>query len=371
MRLLVLSKRQYTGKDLLDDRYGRLYEIPLTLAGRGHEVLGVALSYRTRAEGWQQRQDCPRLRWYSINATPQGLLRYPSRLAKIVRSFQPDLIWACSDAPHALIGWALKGRLHRPLVIDLYDNFESFGVTRLPGLKSLLRAACRGADGLTLVSHTLDDYVAANYGVTAPRMVIGNAVPENLFLPLDRYAARERLGLPARARLVGTAGAICADRGIADLFTAFERLARNDHDLWLVHAGPHETTPAQYRHPRIIDLGILPHEAVPHLFSALDVAVVCNLDSPFGRYCFPQKLYEIIACGTPLVAAAVGDVARLLQTNLQCLYPPGDDLALAERIAHQLDRPTPVAVAAPTWAQQAERLEAFFQAIRARSNFGD
>lgn len=40
MRILVLSKRRYTGKDLLDDRYGRLYEIPAGLVARGHAVVG-------------------------------------------------------------------------------------------------------------------------------------------------------------------------------------------------------------------------------------------------------------------------------------------------------------------------------------------
>jgi len=32
MRIVVLSKRQYTNKDVIDDRYGRLWEIPMALA---------------------------------------------------------------------------------------------------------------------------------------------------------------------------------------------------------------------------------------------------------------------------------------------------------------------------------------------------
>ena len=37
MRILVLSKRQYMNKDLIDDLYGRFRELPLALAGLGHK----------------------------------------------------------------------------------------------------------------------------------------------------------------------------------------------------------------------------------------------------------------------------------------------------------------------------------------------
>ena len=50
-RILVLSKRQYMGKDLLNDRFGRFREIPLELARIGHKVTGICLSYRARSEG--------------------------------------------------------------------------------------------------------------------------------------------------------------------------------------------------------------------------------------------------------------------------------------------------------------------------------
>jgi hypothetical protein len=57
MRILVLSKRQYMNKDLIDDRYGRFRELPLALAGLGHKVTGICLSYQTCDEGISSRQD--------------------------------------------------------------------------------------------------------------------------------------------------------------------------------------------------------------------------------------------------------------------------------------------------------------------------
>ena len=51
MKILVLSKRQYMAKDLLDDHFGRFWELPLELARLGHEVRGLTLSYRRRHQG--------------------------------------------------------------------------------------------------------------------------------------------------------------------------------------------------------------------------------------------------------------------------------------------------------------------------------
>lgn len=350
MRVLVLTKRQYTGKDLLDDRYGRLYEIPAAMARSGHAVVGAALSYRRRTV---KRIDDPSgLTWYSVDALPTGAWRYPGRLRAIIRELRPDVIWAASDAFHAIFAAALSRLTGIPLVIDLYDNFESFSATGLPGLRSLFRAACRTADALTVVSHTLRDYVVGTYGITSPVVVVGNGVDPRLFSPRDRELARSRLGLPVDSLLCGTAGAITADRDIASMFNAFLSLVKSNRRCRLVFAGPRDRTPDHYRHSGIIDLGILPFDRIPDFYAALDVAVVCNRDSDFGRYCFPLKLFEIIACGRPLVAAAVGDLAAVLAAYPESLYRPGDPQDLARRLAEQLVNPRLISgLTIPTWDQ--------------------
>lgn len=363
MRILVLSKRQYTGKDLLDDRYGRLYEIPAALAACGHEVVGVTLSYRRRDEGWHRRSDLPGLAWLAINALPGGLWQYPRWLIEVVANLQPDIVWACSDAFHVIAGATLSRVTGIPLVIDLYDNFESFAATRLPGVGPLFRAACRRVAGLTVVSQALCDYVVPTYGINAPVTVVGNGVRCDLFHPRDREAARASLGLPIGVRLVGTAGAINADRGIAVLFDAFMELATGDPSLHLVFAGPRDATPCRYRHPRILDLGVLPFARVPEFYSALDVAVVCNRDSAFGRYCFPQKFYEIIACHTPLVAARVGDVREALVEYSDHLYQPDNPRDLAAKIRKQLVNPLPIDWKPLTWIELGKKLEDFLKVV--------
>lgn len=137
MRILVLTKRQYMARDLLNDRYGRFRELPLALSAIGHEVRGLCLSYRQRDESdVEDRESGGCVRWRSLNAQRLldfGVNGYWRSINQLGLSSYFDVVWACSDAPHALLGVRAARRLGAKLVIDLYDNFESYGLTRLPG----------------------------------------------------------------------------------------------------------------------------------------------------------------------------------------------------------------------------------------------
>lgn len=365
LRIFVLTKRQYTGKDLLDDCYGRMFEIPECLAALGHRVKGVTLSYREKMEGIFQ----PRLvEWESLNAAPFSpfdINRYFKRLKTILSDFQPDLIWASSDVLHAIVAWKLSCSWPvTPYVVDLYDNYESFGLTKLPGATSLLRKSCREANGLTVVSHALEKYVISNYRLKSqPIEVIGNAVDSNIFCPHPKTLARDTLGLPHAAPLIGTAGALSSTRGIEILFQAFSELSKKYPNLRLVIAGPRDSTIKRYLIPGVIDLGILPLYKVPLIFSALDVAVICNKDSSFGRYCYPQKFQEIAACNTPIVASNVGEMSYLLAQYPQLLFHPDNPSSLVEKIEYQLNHSELLNIKPLAWSDRADSLSSFFHSI--------
>ena len=355
MRVLVLSKRQYTGKDLLDDRYGRLFELPAALAGRGHDVRALVLSYRRRGS---LRRNESGVDWQSIDLLPWPF-RYWGELVRVVEDFQPDVIWTSSDAVHAVIGARLRAISGIPLVIDLYDDYEAFGLGHLPGLRSLYRSACRKADGLSVVSESLAGILHLRGSIGALVKVIGNGVRAGFGQGLDRIASRKLLGLPLDLKLVGTAGSLDASRGIEDLFLAYDSLRARNPNVRLVVAGPRAGFGEELSARQVIDLGVLPHSQIPILFSALDVGVVCNRDSAFGRACHPQKLVEMVACRLPVVAAAVGEAIRLLASSPRNLYSPGDFLMLTQRLTDQLDSPSLAADSIVSdWGVLALRLEA-------------
>ncbi len=125
-------------------------------------------------------------------------------------------------------------------------------------------------------------------------------------------------------------------------------------------AGPRDRHRRLPSGPQVHDLGLLPLEQVPLLLNALDVAVIYNRDSSFGRYCFPQKTYEIIACRTPLVAAAVGTMKDMLDRHLECLFEPENPQSCAKAIRSQLIKPMVLDFDIPSWADLAKQLETFF-----------
>jgi len=163
-----------------------------------------------------------------------------------------------------------------------------------------------------------------------------SSVDKAVFRPRERAAARRALGLPAGAPLVGTAGGLNRDKGVGDLYEAWRTLAAADPGVHLVLAGPTEAGFPPPAGPRVHALGPLPHERVAELFSALDVGAICVRDTPFGRYCFPQKAYEMLACRLPVVAADVGAMGRFFAGRPASLYRPGDGADLAAKLRAQL-----------------------------------
>src|SRR5690606_11391178 len=67
MRVLVVCKRQYSCKDVMSDRFGRLYELPLGLTSLGDDVRICALSYRRRRGPSAGRFEGTSLEWRSLN----------------------------------------------------------------------------------------------------------------------------------------------------------------------------------------------------------------------------------------------------------------------------------------------------------------
>lgn len=366
MRILVLSKRQYTNLDLMDDRFGRLRELPLALAAAGHHVTGVCLSYRPRDEGrLDDVTNNTKVDWHTLNLKrllPWDSMSYWRTIDRIGRDFHPDLVWACSDALHAILGVSVAKRLGASLVIDLYDNFESFSVTRIPGMTSAFRRALRRADGITCVSHPLARYVYETSFCKCPVEVIENAVPEGIFYPLDRASCRRELGLPQDGVFIGMAGAISKSRGIETLFKAFEILAQERHDVHLALAGSLDQDITLPKNSRRHYLGMLPPSKVPVVLSALDVSVICNRESEFGKYCFPQKFYESVACGVPVVAAATGSMMELLKDRPEYLYEPDNVENLAAALRRQVTSAVALPLEVPTWSMLGKRLEDFFRA---------
>jgi glycosyltransferase involved in cell wall biosynthesis len=363
MRIAYLCKRRYMGKDVVLDRYARLYEIPRQLALLGHDVEAFCLAYSPALADLELAHEVRpgSLHWHSRNwgyAILPRLAAYPGRILRQLRAFDPDVIIAASDIPHVALGDWLARKLRRPFVADLYDNFEGFGQARIPGMVRALRRAVRRADLVLTTSEPLRELVVEGYGARGEVIAMPSSVDKAVFHPRDKAASRSALGLPADAVLVGTAGGLHREKGIGVLYAAWDVLSQRRPDVHLVLAGPHEAGFPPPSGARVHSLGAIAHEHVAELFCALDVGAICVLDTPFGRYCFPQKAYEMLACCLPIVATDLGALGSLLAPwRDPCLSPADDPQALVARIEAQLARRIVPPVPVRSWAELIAEVE--------------
>ena len=363
MKILVITKRQYTNKDLLDDKYGRLREIPLALAERGHQVHGLCFSYRPRPDGVTVDRsliNSATVIWESISPGKfviDGIYKYIAALKHKIEKLKPDFIWASSDCLH-IIGGANAGRYYNvPCISDLYDNYESFGLSKIPFVLPRFRKEIARSNAYTCVSTALARYIRHTCSTTNPYTVIENAVDTHLFKPLDIKLCRQFFSLPLNASIIGTAGALEEGRGIQTLYKAFGQLILSNPKLHLLLAGTVDKHRDFPKGENIHYLGQIAYEHIPKFIASLNVGIICNIDSDFGRYNFPQKAYEMISCKIPIVAANVGSMGELLKGTPKLLFEPKNVASLAETITNQINTPYILQCYVPNWKSQAIKLE--------------
>ena len=340
-------------KDVILDKYARLYEIPNQLALLGHQVECFCLSYQSHHEGtWDESDEHKQLIWHSKSY--QGIkkacvLSYPFLLLQQLKQFQPDIIIAASDIPHIVWGTWCARKLNKPFVADLYDNFEGFGQAKIPFFKSLLRYAVRQAQLVITTSQPLADLVCQDYRAQGQVLSLPSTVDLQTFGHRNKSDAQKQLGLLPNIQYIGTAGGLYKDKGVEVIYNAWEQIKNEMPNVHLVLAGPFQQDYPPPSGERVHYLGALPHHEVATLFQALDVGVISILDTPFGRYCFPQKAYEMLACHLPVVVASIGEMNYLFSNTPQALFEAGNAQDLAAKLQQQLNHPAHAQVAIRDW----------------------
>jgi len=162
--------------------------------------------------------------------------------------------------------------------------------------------------------------------------VLPPGVDHRLFSPGDRRLARARLG-HAGERVMLFVGRIQPLKGLE---LAVESLAETDGGavLWVVGGPSGAEGPAELARvmDRAADLGVAGRVAY---YRAADVVVVPSRSESFGLVAL-----EAAACGTPVVAAAVGGLAAIVDDGMTGFLVEGrDPLDWATHISLLLDDP--------------------------------
>lgn len=355
MRILFLCKRHPQQRDLIERPYGRFFHLPTALAAKGHVVQVVLCSHRRLPSQMLERDG---VQWTSHDVLTLGPRKLYASLGDATARFRPDWVIGCSDAWYGWLAHRLAKRVSAKLAIDAYDNYEAYMRWNLP-LHWKWRSAVRAAALVTAAGPQLARRLQAHRPGRRPAAILPMCADPG-FVPMDRAACRAALDLPPDAPLVGYSGGWAGNRGTHVLLEAFRRVhdARPDARLVLSGRPPVEATSL----PGAIALGYLDDAQLPLLLNALDVSCTITADTAFGRYSYPAKLCEAIACGVPVVATATAPVRWMLHDDPRFLAAVGDPRDIADRILQRLDTGTVDYGRQPTWADVAGEWESLLLA---------
>lgn len=348
LKILILTNLFPTPWDPLRGAFNRQQFERL---GQHHDVdVLTAVDFRERLGGVRGKVEVRDLR------TDHFVFFYPPRIGRSLhaicwlfsllwqrgrrlRSANYDCVlvsWAYPDA--AAASWFAR-RLRLPYVVKVHGsdlNVQATHALRRPQIRSALKSA--GA--VVAVSRALaDKAVALGVDPTCVR-VIYNGVDDQLFAPGARDEARARLTLSVEAPMLLFVGNLKSSKGCLDLLEAFPALLAVRPKAWLVYigAGPCQTellrrATALGCAGRVKLIGAIAHAALGDWFRAADLLCL-----PSHNEGVPNVVLEAMACGTPVVASAVGGIPEVVPDYAGILVPPRDHKVLSAALIEASER---------------------------------
>ena len=361
--------------------------LPLTEEHEHYRILRVASDSRLAIPGlrWLGRRAVARRTRDAGRATREGLSsaegRPPRTTLPVMRRLRQLSRWRPSLTrirllfyfPLRPIGWAtalaavadpadiwhgmwagslpalnrLKGLHGGRTIYDSRDVFaHSRGFDRIdPVYRAMFRAFerrwARAADAVLTVNESYADILAHTLGIERPAVVMN--CPERWIPPEPRPDnIRKALSLPATTRVVLYQGNLLTDRGIEQSMDAI--LEVPDACLVLMGYGAETAryTQSSARAPYLGRVFVLPAVSPAELLewtASADVAVIAIQPSSLNhRYTTPQKLFEAMAAGVPVVASDLPGMSAIVRTTgCGVLCDPTSASAIARAIRELLD----------------------------------
>ena len=224
------------------------------------------------------------------------------------------------------------GAIKSPILIDVLYRLERFVYSR--------------SAAVTVIAPGMQQRLVRK-GVPPDRVsVIPNSVDLSELHPMPKdNAFSRRHGLSERVVVV-YAGNMGPAQGLESIVDAAALLRSvNGLTIALIGGGTHvDALQNAVREQALTNVLILPHQPyadVPQIYGTADVCLVA-LARGAGSEAIPSKVYRIMACGRPIIAAAdpESDLAALVR-DAQCgtVVPAGDAAALAKTIREACARP--------------------------------
>ena len=343
----------------------RHFELASYLVGRGHEVtiVGSSLDYLTgkqiaHTSGWYTEHNLQGVRVLRSYAYPSLHHSFSWRVVSFI-SFMFSAIWTSLRAGQfdVVVGtsppifqlfsaWCVSMIRGRPLVIEVRDLWPEFaidiGVLRNPILIQLARWVesffYARADHLVVNSPAYRDYLLEKGIPDSKITVIPNGVDPDMFCPAaDGAAIRRELGVNGQF-VVTYAGALGQANDIETVLRAAKRL-RDDPGIHFLLVGDGKERANLERQAQTLNLcnltfaGSYPKSRMWEVLAASDLCVAVLRDIPSFRTTYPNKVFDYMAAGRPILLAIDGVIRQVIEASGAGRFvPPGNDAAMADTI---------------------------------------
>ncbi len=297
--------------------------------------------------GWREGRrylplECATAEGYRLIVAPmvfngQHHLHFYPTLGRLLDALRPDVLHV-DEEPYNLATWhGLRAGAHvgaRGLFFTWQNLYR-----RYPWPFSYFERASYRLSSYAIAGNQSAVAVLRRKGFQGPIRVIPQfGIDPELFAP-----AEAQMGRRASEFVIGFAGRLVPEKGIAILLRACAALPFRGWTLHLLGNGPHQARFAALAQQlgigdRVRFWGHLPSMQVADFYRALDVLVLPSLSRPNWIEQFGRVLIEAMACGVPVIGSDSGEIPYVIG-DAGLIFPEGDAAALAELLASLAQSP--------------------------------
>lgn len=265
---------------------------------------------------------------------PKALAAVSFTLAAIwtLVRLRPEVVHAHEILTPASIASYAKLLLRRPVLVKILRGGSRGDIVKLkrrPMWRSYLRRLVRSVDAFLVISHEIDEELAALGIPPEKRIFLPNGVDAIRCMPVSeegRQKLRARLSLPIQARLVMYAGRLVPEKRVDHLLKIWPGVRSKFPlaHLLIVGGGAEQNRLEALRVDGVQFTGQV-QDAVPYL-QASDVFVL-----PSSTEGLSNSMLEAMACGLPVLATSVGGAPDVIRHEASGWLIPPEDMDALQR----------------------------------------
>lgn len=276
-----------------------------------------------------------RAAYLAIHRTAKRTLRFlhrPTQLVSFWKSAESALLEWQPAVVHAHDGNTLVPAVRAARKLNahlIYDSHELWrhrnrgGRRALGGRLADMLIESWGVSNAAVVisvSPGIVRWLERKYGLMGRVHLLRNT-PSRMFAP-HAPGIRDLTGLVGGERIVLYTGRITTGRGIEEAMEAVAGLPNHVHFVMLGYGGPRyidqlfERAHLLNMAHRFRHVGPVPHEQVAATAAQADLAIVAVQPTCLSYiHCLPNKLFEAVQAGLPVVASRLPDILDLMETH--------------------------------------------------------